>query len=233
MILPDYQPDLATDPLDDAEQDQLEALLQGLPFDGAMNLECLDGYLCALLLGPAVPQSAVWMPAVWGAEAPPSDGAAPFASGKQLKRCVQSVLRLLADTHRRLRTDATNYEPMFSIAEQDGEEWVDAEIWCIGFLQATALQPEVWDPLFDDPTLGPLLAPIPLLAALPDDGPQAALPPPPEGDESTWGGPALTHELDDVDRRLVAEVERRDALSRQVADAIGALWQHRHGTPAA
>lgn len=208
VILPDYQPDLATDPLDEAEQDQLDLLLQRLPSDGAMNLECLDGYLCALLLGPAIPPSAVWMPPIWGADAPPTEGTAPFASGKQLKRCVQGVLHLLADTHRRLKADAANYEPVFSIAEQDGEEWVDAEIWCIGFLQATALQPAFWDPLFDDPTLGPLLAPIPLLAALPE-------------------------ELDDVDRSLVAEPEQRDALSRQVADAIGALWQHRHGTPAA
>lgn len=204
MNLPDYQPTLATEALSDEEQDQLEALLQALPSDGAMNLECLDGYLCALLLGPGLPPSADWMPAIWGADAPPGDNAAPFASGKQLKRCVQSVLRLLADSHRRLQADAQNFEPVFSIAEHEGEEWVDAEIWCLGFLQGTALQTAYWDPLFEDATLGALLAPIPLLAALPE-------------------------ELDEVDRGLVAEPEQRDALSRQVAEAIAVLWHHQHG----
>lgn len=205
MNLPDYQPDLATQPLDDNEQTQLDILLQSLPSDGAMDLEALDGYLCALLLAPQLPPSSEWMPAVWGAEAPPVAGdPAPFASGKQMKRCVQLVLRQLADVHRRLQANPDTFEPVFSIAEEDGEEWVEAGIWCVGFLQGTALQEPVWDPLFDDPTLGPLLAPLPLLAALPD-------------------------ELDDVDRGLVSEPVQRDALSRQVAEAIGPLWRHFHG----
>jgi uncharacterized protein len=207
--LPDYQPTLATEPLSEAELDQLDALLQALPADGAMTVECLDGYLCALLLGPALPPSAQWMPAIWGADTLPDAASndpntAPFASGKQQKRCVQFVLRMLADVHRRLQADPDQFEPVFSIAEHEGEEWVDAEIWCLGFLQGTALQAAYWDPLFEDPTQGPLLAPIPLLAALPE-------------------------ELDEVDRSLVAQPEQRDALSRQVAEAIGALWHLRHG----
>lgn len=204
MNLPDYQPDLATAPLDDAEQAQLEALLQSLPSDAAMDLEALDGYLCALLMAPPLPPSVEWMPAVWGADAPPSAGdPAPFNSGKQLKRCVQAVLRQLADVHRRLQADAERFEPVFSIAEQDGEEWVEAGVWCIGFLQGAALRSDVWDPLFDDADIGALLAPVALLAALPE-------------------------ELDAVDRGLVAEPEQRDALSRQVAEAIGPLWRHFH-----
>jgi uncharacterized protein len=203
--LPDYQPELATAPLDEAEQAQLEATLQALPTDGALDLEALDGYLCALLLGPTLPPSSVWMPLVWGAEASTdTNDPAPFASGKQQKRCVQSVLRLLADQHRRLVADADTFEPVFSIAEVGDEEWVEAGIWCVGFLQGAALQPEAWDPLFDDPVFGPLLAPVALLAALPE-------------------------ELDAEDRALVADAEQRDALSRQVAEIIGPLWRHFHG----
>lgn len=203
--LPDYQPHLATTPLDDAEQAQLEALLQSLPADGAMDLEALDGYLCALLLAPSLPPSSAWMPAIWGADAPPEAGdPAPFASGKQLKRCVQAVLRQLADVHRRLQADAERFEPVFSVAEGPDDVWVDAGVWCIGFLQATALMPDVWDPLFEDATFGPLLAPLPLLAALPD-------------------------ELDDTDRGLVSEPMQRDAVSREVAGILGPLWHHFHG----
>lgn len=203
--LPDYQPELDTPPLDEAEQAQLEAQLQALPLDGAMDLEALDGYLCALLLSPALPPSAVWMPAVWGAEAPPTAGdPAPFASGKQLKRCIQAVLRQLADVHRRLRADAEHFEPVFSIAEDEEGDWVEAGAWCEGFLQGAALQPDHWEALFEDPELGPLLAPLPLLAALPE-------------------------ELDAVDRGLVAQPEQRDALSRQVAEVIAPLWHRAHG----
>ena len=40
--------------------------------------------------------------------------------------------------------EAPGWEPVFSIAEVDGDELVDAEDWCIGFLQAMDLAPEAW-----------------------------------------------------------------------------------------
>ena len=51
------------------------------------------------------------------------------------------------------------------IAESDDREWVDAEDWCIGFLQAVALDTDAWAPLFDDAELGSALVPLALAAA--------------------------------------------------------------------
>ena len=204
MQLPQYNPALATAALTDDEQDELDALLDGLDTDAALNLEALDGYCCALLLSPQLPAPEVWLPPVWGADAPPAEGdSAPFASGKQLKRCVQTVLRHLADVHRRLQADADGFEPLFGVAQLDDEEGTfvaDAEAWCIGFLQAAALQPAFWDPLFDDTACGLALAPITLFAADPA-------------------------ELGEDERGLLGDIEQRDSLSHQVQGSIGVLWR--------
>jgi uncharacterized protein len=207
-----YNPDLVTEALSDDEQDQLEELLQMLPSDAAMDLECLDGYLTALLIAPTLPATEVWLPPIWGLEA---GEPAPFASGKQLKRCIQLVLRYLAMIDRQFQRDPDALEPLFGVAEVEADEddegaeaavVVDAEIWCIGFLQAMAVQPEPWDTWLDDPVASGLLAPVVRLGCDPD---------------------ALT----DAERTALADPVLRDALSRQVADAIGPLY--RLGHPAA
>jgi uncharacterized protein len=193
---PDYNPELDSPPLSDAELDALDQLLQALPADNAMNIEAMDGYLAALLVGPPLLtrlKSADWLPLVWGGDA--GEGAAPFASQKQRKRTAFLVLRHLHAIDLQLRTAPDAWEPVFSIAETPEREWVDAEDWCIGFLQAVALDVDAWAPLFDHPELGPALLPIALLG----------------GDDSHLG---------ESDRKRLADPEQRDALSRAVADAV-------------
>lgn len=195
MDYPDYNPDYDTPPLTDAELDALDTLLQALPADSAMNVEGLDGYLTALLVGPpllARLKSADWLPVVWGGD---GEGAAPFTSQKQRKRVATLVLRHLHAIDQQLRSDAQAWEPVFSIAETPEREFVDAEDWCVGFLQAVALDPEAWALLFDDADLGPALAPIALLG----------------GDDS---------QLSEADAERLADPEQRDALSRAVVDVV-------------
>ena len=195
MDYPDYNPDYDTPALSDAELDALDALLQGLPAESAMNVEGLDGYLTALLVGPpllARLKTADWLPVVWGGD---GEGAAPFTSQKQRKRAATLVLRHLHSIDQQLRSDAEAWEPVFSIAETPEREFVDAEDWCVGFLQAVALDFEAWAPLFDDAQVGPALVPIALLG----------------GDES---------QLSEADAARLADPEQRDALSRAVVDAV-------------
>lgn len=200
MQYPDYQPTLDSPPLSDAELEALDQLLIGLPGDAAMNVEALDGYLTALLLAPtpvARLRGADWLPPVWGGDGE-GDGEAPFASGKQRKRVIVLVLRHLHAIDQALHRWPDRWEPVFSVAEVDGQELADAEDWCIGFLQATSMDPDAWGALFDDPQLGPLLLPVGLLG----------------GDESLLS-PADAHRL--------AEPEHRDALSRALPGAMLAL----------
>jgi uncharacterized protein len=77
---------------------------------------------------------------------------------------------------------------------------VDAEDWCIGFLEATSLNPEAWDARFDDPVLAPVLAPIALLG----------------GDDEA---------LDEATRQRLADPEERAALARGVVEAVLTLVQ--------
>jgi len=171
---PRYDPQSPVTPLTDAELDALDRLLQGLPADGAMTLDGVDGYLTALLVGPrqvlATVPSAEWLPLVWGGDgAGGMDEAAPFASKRQRKTTVVMVLRQLRHLSQQLHETPDAWEPIFSVAErgtpgeQGGQEWADASDWCTGFLQAVDLLPSAWGGLWDDPALGPALAPLLLL----------------------------------------------------------------------
>ena len=195
---PDYQPALDSPPLSDDELEALDSLLTGLPGDAAMNIEALDGYLTALLLAPqpvAQLRGADWLPVVWGGD---GDGEAPFASNKQRKRAIVMVLRHLHAIDVALRQWPDRWEPVFSVAEVDERELADAEDWCVGFLQAAAMDVDGWGALFDDPQFGPLLLPIGLLG----------------GEDST---------LSATDAQRLADPEHRDELSRAVPDAVLAL----------
>jgi uncharacterized protein len=204
MEYPDYDPQQDTLPLSDEELAELDALLAALPCDNPMNVEAMDGYLTALLLTPGragPPRSADWLPAVWGGD---GEGTSPFASGRQRKKAAQWVLRHLHAIDLQLQQAPQHWQPVFSIAEAPGtegaesEEWVDAEDWCIGFLQAVALDADAWGPVFDDPVLGPLMVPLALLG----------------GDDSG---------LREADAARLADPQQRDELSRAVVDAVLAV----------
>lgn len=199
MEYPQYDPSLDNRPLSDEELDGLDRLLQSLPSEAAMNVEALDGYLTALLVGPpllpALP-TRDWLPAVWGGD---GEGHAPFGSGRQRKSAIVLVLRHLHSIACQLRDDPEQWEPVVSVAEApEGEEQVDAEDWCIGFLQAVPLAQAGWDALFDDPALGPALVPLVLLG----------------GDES---------QLSAADRERLQDPAERDELSRAAMEAVLAL----------
>ncbi|HMW21917.1 MAG TPA: UPF0149 family protein [Burkholderiaceae bacterium] len=221
MKHPQYNPALDNAPLEDAELDQLDALLAAVPDDAAMDIEALDGYLTALLLAPQLPSADDWVPRAWGGEAGEEP---PFPSGKQTKRVAQMLLRHLASIDRQLRADPDALEPFFGVAERkdppppattEGEDdpaedagdglWVDAGNWCAGFLIATELAPDYWEPLFEDEEWSALLQPIVELGADPDL-------------------------LGEEEAERLADVAERDALSRLVPEVITALWQRRQAT---
>jgi uncharacterized protein len=192
---PQYDPRSANSPLSDDELQGLDALLLALPADGAMNIEGMDGYLTALLVGPLLLTTlptADWLPLVWGGD---GEGTAPFPSGQKRKRSTVLVLRHLQNIACVLRDQPEAWEPIFSVAEDGARELADAQDWCRGFLQAVDLAPQAWQTLFDDPTLASALLPVVLL-----------------------GGDAA--ELSGADLARLADPEVVDQLSRTVADTV-------------
>lgn len=208
MDYPRYDPQSAVTPLTETELDGLDRLLQRLPADAAMTLDGMDGYLTALLVGPAPLWSraptAMWLPAVWGGDGPAGmDEAAPFASKRQRKDTVVLLLRHLRHLSDQLERTPDDWQPIFSVAEQGTDEWVDARDWCAGFLVAVDLQPEAWTEVWRDPGSAPLLV---LGGGVEGVEPAAALAIAPNGLED----PAAV-----------------DALSRAVPEFVLGLLAHR------
>jgi uncharacterized protein len=205
MDYPSYDPKSPNTPLAEEELASLDDLLTNLPADGSMTLDGMDGYLTALLVGPApIGASADWLPVIWGGDQEPAP--APFASNQKRKRTTVLVLRHLRSIEAALSGPPDAWEPVFSVAEvpgTQGEELADATDWCLGFLAATDLAPDAWAPLQADPEIGPGLATIAWLggdvdvAADADDHPS---------DE----------ELDDP--------QVRDQLSRAATEVVLKLW---------
>lgn len=202
MEYPRYNPASDNLPLSDDELNALDDALAALPSDAALNIEALDGYLTALLLSPTpLPDlpGAAWLPTVWGGDG--ADGVAPFASGKQRKKLSLLVLRHLHGIACQLRDRPEGWEPIFSMAEQkDGEELVDAEDWCIGFMLAVDQDSAAWAPLFEEPALAEVLRPLVLLG----------------GDETQLG---------EAERAALADAAERDGLSRSVPEVVQALYE--------
>ncbi|MBQ0935218.1 UPF0149 family protein [Ideonella paludis] len=212
MNYPDYDAQSPITPLDAAELDALDNTLMNLPQDGVMTLDGLDGYLTALLVGPAevlgTLPTAHWLPVIWGGDGDAAT-AAPFASNRQRKNTVVAVLRHLRHLSAQLATDVDQWEPIFSVAEQGEREWADASDWCAGFLQAVDLRPEAWGGVWDSSDLGPQLAPLLQL------------------------GGGLGDELDaeGCDEDDLSDPETVDTFSRMVPEAVLALRAHFHAAP--
>ncbi len=162
MDYPRYDPQSPVTPLSADELEALDALLQALPSDAAMSLDGLDGYLTALIVGPpdtltGLP-TADWLPLVWGGDGEGGhEEAAPFASKRQRKTTVVQLLRHLRHLSELLHHAPRDWQPVFSVAEKGGEEWIDARDWCTGFLQAVDLAPQAWGQTWERPELAPLL----------------------------------------------------------------------------
>ena len=212
MDYPRYDPASPVKPLSPAELDALDRLLQALPVDAAMTLDGADGFLTALQVGPpellATLPTADWLPWVWGGDgALGNEESTPFNSKRQRKDSVVQLLRHLRHLGAQLADAPDDWEPVFSIAEQGPSEWADARDWCAGFLQAVDLLPSAWEAAWDDPELGPALAPLLVLG----------------------GGLADAPTINEDDSDDLAAV---DALSRAVPEAVLALRARWHAAPA-
>lgn len=181
-------------PLKAAELDELDRfLVSDATSDETLTLAGLDGYLTALVIGPATVVPSRWLPGVWGGS---EDAAPEFDSMAQAERIMTMLLRHMNGIVGEFETDPTAFEPIFEIVESGGREYVCGEVWAIGFMQGVALVRADWQPLYDYADMADVLRPLHLL-----------------------GSDEVTKE----EQKLVETPAQREVLTRQIPQALAAI----------
>ena len=185
-------------PLSDEELDELDQfLLSEAVSDEAMTLDTLDGYLTAIVVGPATLVPSQWLPGVWGES---EDDAPVYASMEQAQRILELLLRHMNGIIWTLQYDADAFDPLIGsmVYENDPHEYLDGEMWAYGFMQGIELCRQDWQPVFDDSAASDALRPIYLLGA---------------------------DELSEADEALTRWPAQREELTQQLAAAAAAIYR--------
>ncbi|WP_338847425.1 YecA family protein [Massilia sp. W12] len=147
--------------LSDKEFAELDAfLLSDRCPDDAMTMDCLHGFLTALALAPTPPDSAQWLPYVWGGD---ENEQPKFKNEKEQARLSGMVQRFLAEIDMTLEVALRDYEPLFCEFRQGKKTLLDGEAWCGGFWEGMHLS-HTWD-MLEASECAPLLRPLYLLGA--------------------------------------------------------------------
>lgn len=146
-------------PLTDQELDELDAFLDSdVHSEDTMDLSTLDGYFAAIALNPEFILPSQWLPWVWdmgaGEETP------VFEDAAQAERINGLLLRHY--NHVQDMIGEGRFAPlMYTLAQDDGSEFYDAEGWSMGFMLGVTLFQDVWQPILEEH--GEWLAPMLLL----------------------------------------------------------------------
>lgn len=192
---------LAT-PLSDKEMDELDAFLASdATSDETMMLDHLDGYLTAILIGPTTLSMNRWYRGIWGKR---DEDAPHFNSVEEAQSIMEMIMRHYNGIVGSLQHDVESHEPIFDVyTPEDGSmEYVDAEMWAVGFMDGVALCRADWQPLFDDPRGSEWIEPIRLLGA--DD-------------------------VGEAEREQTATPKQREAIAERIQAAVAGI--HRFWLP--
>ncbi|MGI9435595.1 MAG: UPF0149 family protein [Geminicoccaceae bacterium] len=138
--------------LNDEEINWLDGfLLSAQAPDTAMDLETLDGFFTALVVGPELIPPSGYLPVMWG-----GDGEGPdYDSLEQAEYMMGLLMRHWNTITRRMNRE---YPCLPLLAA--GTAWPKGRHWAEGFSRGVGLCFEAWEPLISDETHSHLLAPI-------------------------------------------------------------------------
>jgi len=153
-------------PLSHDEVDQLGDFLDALPSPDAMNVEQLDGFFCALLVGPDLVMASEYWPHVVGDA---GENAAPvFDSQAEAEVIMSLVVRHWNAINATLRANDV-YSPIF--VENDNNVALGND-WASGFMHGVSLRRSSWQPLLDDESHASAILPMMALAHENDPDPE-------------------------------------------------------------
>jgi len=134
-------------PLTEEELQELdEFLLYEVKSDESMTSDILDGYLHAIVIGPASLMPKQWMPGIWGEV---DNLMPPVKSIEQLNRILSLVMRHFNSIITSVEQEPREIYPIWCSCEYRGKEYDDAEGWAYGFTQGMKLCWNDWKPLLD------------------------------------------------------------------------------------
>lgn len=138
----------STQPLNDDELDELDDLLmsQDMP-ENTMDISMLDGFFAALVLHPDLIMPSEYLRWIWDSEQ--GEDKPEFSSLAEANRILDLIMRHYNSVLQAITDD--RFEPLFYVLPQeDGSEFFDAEGWSCGFILATSIFNEPWEPVFKE-----------------------------------------------------------------------------------
>jgi len=134
--------------LSDDELDELDTFLTSESLsEEAMDLSTLDGFFAAIALNPEFILPSQWLPWVWDMEA--GEETPAFASAAQAARINDLLLRHYNSVQDMIG-DGRFAPLMYTLQQEDGSEFYDAEGWSMGFMLGVSLFQDVWLPIFEE-----------------------------------------------------------------------------------
>ena len=146
------------DPLSDSELDRLDAFLSERGGSQTMNVEELDGFFAALVVGPELVLASEYLPMVWGQG---EDAGAAFENLEEANAIVQLMMR-----HWNTIAAAVEREELYLPVMLESDAGIQpGHRWARGFMKGVGLRRESWADLAQDEAQGGSLLAIAALAA--------------------------------------------------------------------
>ena len=134
--------------LNDVELDELDVFLTSdAVSDETMDISTLDGFCTAISLNPEFVLPSQWLPWVWDMEA--GEETPPFESLEQANHINGLLLRHYNSVQEMIGEG--RFAPlMYTLQQEDGSEFFDAESWSVGFMLGVELFSDVWVPMLEE-----------------------------------------------------------------------------------
>jgi len=137
-----------TQPLNDKEFDELDNFLlsDDMP-ESAMDISMLDGFFAALVLHPQLIMPSEYFRWIWDSEKGVDEPV--FTTMDTGNRILGLIMRHYNSVLEAIEND--QYEPLFfTLAQDDGSDFFDAEGWSMGFMLGTTVFNKPWEAVFKD-----------------------------------------------------------------------------------
>jgi uncharacterized protein len=150
------------EPLTDAEFDRLGDFLEGCKTGKAMNVEELDGFFAALIVGPGTVMPSEYNRELFGGETP------EFSNLKETKE----ILGLLMRHWNTIAGTLLKGEPHIPLLLEDENGVAHGNDWASGFMRGMHMRHDGWAELMDDEERGGCLIPMMMLHHEHDEDPK-------------------------------------------------------------